>query len=87
MILIKKDQKKKVGRPRLADKSLKKKTYVMLGVAFILMVGLILAGVGVLTKVNVASLKGNSCNVVLQYDYKIKKVDPYLSVCDGSNRR
>ena len=57
---MKKEEKNKVGRPKLADKELKKRSYIMLVVALLFTVSLIFGGLFSLTNVRLGNLKGEA---------------------------
>ena len=54
------EDKNKVGRPKLADNKLKRKSYIMLGVALFMMISLISVGLSTLNGMNLIKLKGSS---------------------------
>ena len=54
------EDKNKVGRPKLADNKLKRKSYIMLGVALFMMISLISVGLSTLSGMNLIKLKGSS---------------------------
>ena len=56
----KKEEKNKVGRPKLADNNLKKKSYIMLGVALLVIMSLIFGGIFSLTNIKTSNLKGEA---------------------------
>ena len=68
-----KEEKNKVGRPKLADTNLKKNSIIMILVAIIGLISLIIGGIFTLTNVNIRNLKGQ----VSKNDYKFKLVDIY----------
>ena len=60
-----KEEKNKVGRPRLADTNLKKNSIIMIEIAMIGIISLIIGGILTLTNVNSSKLRGE----IIKYKY------------------
>ena len=78
----KEEEKNKVGRPKLADDNLKKKSYIMLGVALLLVACLTFGGILSVTSIKPFNLKGETNNYKLKYKYKVVSVDPQPCICE-----